>query len=89
MDDATLIILAIAGVASVLLFAMKGLIDQLPEFFISIGRALDAWRELWSTRPEEVEPEEVEPEEAKPDQAETDEAEPVEHQEDQEPPAAA
>ena len=41
---AIIIILAIAGVASVLLFALKGLLDQVPDVIESAGRARDAWK---------------------------------------------
>ena len=40
---AIVIILAIAGVASVLLFALKGLLDQVPDVIDSAGKARDAW----------------------------------------------
>jgi hypothetical protein len=40
---AIIIILAIAGVASVLLFALKGLLDQVPDVIESAGKARDAW----------------------------------------------
>ncbi|MFD8810167.1 hypothetical protein ACFV23_01350 [Streptomyces sp. NPDC059627] len=40
---AIIIILAIAGVASVLLFAVKGLLDQVPDVIESAGKARDAW----------------------------------------------
>ena len=40
---AIIIILAIAGVASVLLFALKGLLDQVPDVLHSATRARDAW----------------------------------------------
>ncbi|MER5794492.1 hypothetical protein [Streptomyces sp. NPDC001980] len=44
MDGAAIIIiLAIAGVASVLLFAVKGLLDQVPDAIESAGKARDAW----------------------------------------------
>ncbi|GAA2411300.1 hypothetical protein GCM10010420_45240 [Streptomyces glaucosporus] len=44
--DATVVIavLAVTGVLSVLLSAVKGLLDQLPEVIDSAGRARDAWR---------------------------------------------
>ncbi|WP_405900401.1 hypothetical protein OG242_25725 [Streptomyces sp. NBC_00727] len=44
MDGTAIIILAIAGVASVLLFAVKGLLDQVPDVIDSAGRARDAWQ---------------------------------------------
>lgn len=40
---AIIVILAIAGVASVLLFALKGLLDQVPDVIDSAGKARDAW----------------------------------------------
>ncbi|MFJ8003302.1 hypothetical protein [Streptomyces fagopyri] len=44
MDGTAIIaILAITGVASVLLFAMKGLLDQVPDVIDSAGKARDAW----------------------------------------------
>ncbi|MFH9330691.1 hypothetical protein ACH4KU_17090 [Streptomyces althioticus] len=50
---AIIIILAIAGVASVLLFAIKGILDQLPDVFDSFRRARDAWKHL-KEEPDEV-----------------------------------
>lgn len=47
----TLSILAIFGVMSIL-YALKGFIDQLPEFFASIRRAWEAWQELKRARRE-------------------------------------
>ncbi|MER8085378.1 hypothetical protein ABTZ57_09590 [Streptomyces sp. NPDC094048] len=45
MDDtATNTILATAGVASILLFALKGLLDQIPEMMDSASRFRDAWQ---------------------------------------------
>ncbi|QGZ49494.1 hypothetical protein GPZ77_14910 [Streptomyces sp. QHH-9511] len=41
---AIIIILAIAGVASVLLCALKGLLDQVPDVIDSAGRARDSWQ---------------------------------------------
>ncbi len=41
---AIIIILAIAGVASVMLFAIKGLLDQVPDVIDSAGRARDSWQ---------------------------------------------
>ncbi|MFI6288528.1 hypothetical protein ACIBCM_27910 [Streptomyces sp. NPDC051018] len=44
MDSTVIIvILAIASVASVLLFALKGLLDQVPDVIDSAGKARDAW----------------------------------------------
>ncbi|MGW7340686.1 hypothetical protein [Streptomyces sp. NPDC054808] len=48
----TLSILATFGVMSILLYALKGFIDQLPEFFASIRRAWEAWQELKRARRE-------------------------------------
>ncbi|MFG2378381.1 hypothetical protein ACGFY9_43875 [Streptomyces sp. NPDC048504] len=45
---AIIIILAIAGVASVLLFAVKGLLDQVPDVMESAGRARDSWHRFRS-----------------------------------------
>ncbi|MFI5640307.1 hypothetical protein ACIA8H_23270 [Streptomyces goshikiensis] len=42
-DTLIIIILGIAGVLAVLLFAVKGLLDQVPEVIDSAGRARDAW----------------------------------------------
>ncbi|WP_437038796.1 hypothetical protein [Streptomyces sp. enrichment culture] len=41
---AILFILAIAGVVSILLFALKALLDQVPDVIESAGRARDAWK---------------------------------------------
>ncbi|MEU5251459.1 hypothetical protein [Streptomyces longwoodensis] len=49
MDGTVIIvILAIAGVASVLLFALKGLLDQVPDVIESAGKARDAWHRFKS-----------------------------------------
>jgi hypothetical protein len=45
-----IIILAIAGVASIFLFALKGLLDQIPDVIDSAGRARESWRRF--KRPE-------------------------------------
>ncbi|MGW5968936.1 hypothetical protein [Streptomyces sp. NPDC055186] len=50
----TLAILAVFGVLSILLYALKGFIDQLPEFFASVRRAWEAWQELKRARREAV-----------------------------------
>lgn len=39
----TLAILAVAGVASIFLFALKGVLDQVPDVIDSASRARDAW----------------------------------------------
>ncbi|MFF0402061.1 hypothetical protein [[Kitasatospora] papulosa] len=48
----TLGILAGFGVLSILLYALKGFLDQLPEFFASLRRAWEAWQELKRARRE-------------------------------------
>ncbi|MFE3881732.1 hypothetical protein ACFXPQ_02200 [Streptomyces lydicus] len=50
----TLGILAVFGVLSILLFALRGFLDQLPEVFVSLGRARDAWRDFKQARTEEA-----------------------------------
>jgi hypothetical protein len=47
---AILFILAIAGVVSICLFALKGLLDQVPDVIDSAGKARDAWNRF--KRPE-------------------------------------
>ncbi|MBM7052469.1 hypothetical protein ACH4LW_08220 [Streptomyces anulatus] len=44
MDDTVIIILAIAGVASVLLYVIKGFLDQVPEVIESAGRIRVSWQ---------------------------------------------
>lgn len=39
----TIIILAITGVVSLLLFSLKGLLDQVPDVIESASKARDAW----------------------------------------------
>ncbi len=41
---AIIVILAVAGVASIFLFALKGLLDQIPDVLDSAGRARDSWQ---------------------------------------------
>ncbi|MEU5509644.1 MULTISPECIES: hypothetical protein [Streptomyces] len=53
------IILAVAGVASVLLFAIKGISDQLPDLFESFRRARDAWRRLKEEQGEVTKPDDT------------------------------
>ncbi|TXL87219.1 hypothetical protein [Streptomyces sp. IB2014 016-6] len=48
---AIIVILAIAGVASVLLFALKGLLDQVPDVIESATKARDAWTSFRRTAP--------------------------------------
>jgi hypothetical protein len=50
----TLGILTFFGVASVLLFALRGFLDQLPEVFASLGRARAAWRDFKRTHAEDT-----------------------------------
>ncbi len=47
-----LAILAIFGVLSIMLYALKGFLDQLLEFFASLRRAWEAWQELKRARRE-------------------------------------
>ncbi|GAB2864196.1 hypothetical protein GCM10027074_34370 [Streptomyces deserti] len=56
---AIIIILAIAGVASVLLFAIKGILDQLPDVFDSFRRARDAWKHLREEPDEAAKPDDT------------------------------
>ncbi|MFF8645193.1 hypothetical protein [Streptomyces sp. NPDC015345] len=60
MDGTAIIILAIAGVVSVLLFALKGVLDQLPEVFDSASRARDAWKRFKEEQDEAAMPKETE-----------------------------
>ncbi|MFB7401308.1 hypothetical protein ACFCZR_14185 [Streptomyces rubiginosohelvolus] len=41
---AIIVILAIAGVVSVMLFAIKGLLDQVPDVIDSAAKARDSWQ---------------------------------------------
>ncbi|WP_405883395.1 hypothetical protein OG762_35535 [Streptomyces sp. NBC_01136] len=60
MDGTTLIIivLAIAGVVTITLYVLKGVLDQLPDVFDSAGRARDAWDRLTKKNGEAPQPEE-------------------------------
>ncbi|MGW4457441.1 hypothetical protein ACWEJQ_14780 [Streptomyces albidoflavus] len=49
---AIIVILAVAGVASIFLFALKGLLDQIPEVLDSAGRARDSWRRFKKPAPD-------------------------------------
>lgn len=60
MDGTAIIILAIAGVASVMLFAIKGILDQLPDVFDSFRRARDAWKRLKEEQDEVTNPDDIE-----------------------------
>ncbi|MGW0854736.1 hypothetical protein [Streptomyces sp. NPDC002690] len=55
----TLGILAIFGVLSILLFAIRGFLDQLPDVFASARRARISWRDLKQEQTEEEQPEGV------------------------------
>ncbi|WP_406258756.1 hypothetical protein [Streptomyces nigra] len=77
---AIIIILAIAGVVSVLLFAIKGILDQLPDVFDSFRRARDAWKHLKEEPDEAPKPDDTE---------ETPPAATVPTDDKQDPPAAA
>ncbi|MFH9742681.1 hypothetical protein ACH4MA_33960 [Streptomyces roseolus] len=63
MDGAfILLVLAVAGVVSIALFSLKGLLDQLPDVIDSAGRARDAWQRFRGLKPpSSVESEEEEP----------------------------
>ncbi|MEV8247483.1 hypothetical protein AB0R01_27505 [Streptomyces rochei] len=54
-----IIILAVAGVASVLLFAIKGISDQLPDLFESFRRARDAWKRFKEEQGEVTQPDDT------------------------------
>ncbi|MEU7101402.1 MULTISPECIES: hypothetical protein [Streptomyces] len=53
---AIIIVLAIAGVASVLLFALKGLLDQVPDVIDSAGAVRDAWQRFKANQDEAATP---------------------------------
>ncbi|BBJ40204.1 hypothetical protein SSPO_029220 [Streptomyces antimycoticus] len=59
MDGAVLLVLAIAGVATIFLFSLRGLLDQVPDVIDSAGRARDAWRRF--KKPESSQPDEQPP----------------------------
>ncbi|MFI1418953.1 hypothetical protein ACH4VX_13330 [Streptomyces sp. NPDC020731] len=62
MDGAAILfILAIAGVASISLFALKGLLDQVPDVIDSASRARDAWERFRKKHNETIEAEEPPP----------------------------
>ncbi|MGC9536554.1 hypothetical protein [Streptomyces sp. UG1] len=84
MDGLTIVILAVAGVLSVLLFVVKGLLDQLPDVFESAKRAREAWKRLVGKSEDEEVPQQDEVMEEAP-QAQQEPPEP----QDEEPPAAA
>ncbi|XIE78632.1 hypothetical protein AB6O49_11930 [Streptomyces sp. SBR177] len=61
MDGTAITILAIAGVASVLLFALKGLLDQVPDVIDSAGRARDSWQRFRQSEQQPARDDEQEP----------------------------
>jgi hypothetical protein len=52
----TLAILAIAGMASIFLFALKGVLDQVPDVINSASRAREAWHRFKNTSDEQQPP---------------------------------
>ncbi|MFE7501996.1 hypothetical protein ACFU6O_23120 [Streptomyces albidoflavus] len=48
---AIIVIRAVAGVASIFLFALKGLLDQIPDVLDSAGRARDSWQRFRKPHP--------------------------------------
>lgn len=57
MDGTTIVIISIlAGAAPVVLFALKSLLDQLPEVIDATTRARRAWEKFVSGSEEEPEP---------------------------------
>ncbi|MET7477624.1 hypothetical protein ABZT17_25100 [Streptomyces sp. NPDC005648] len=74
-----IIILAIAGVVTLLIYVLKGVLDQLPDLFESARRAREAWERLTKKNDETPQPDETE--EQPPPTAATGD--------DEEPPAAA
>jgi hypothetical protein len=56
----TIIILAIAGVVTVLIYVLKGVLDQLPDLFESARRAREAWEQLTKKNDQVPQPDETE-----------------------------
>ncbi|WP_089107434.1 hypothetical protein [Streptomyces hyaluromycini] len=54
------IILAIAGVVTLAIYVLKGVLDQLPDLFESARKARDAWNELTTKEDETTQPDETE-----------------------------
>ncbi|MFF6976356.1 hypothetical protein ACFZAV_01155 [Streptomyces sp. NPDC008343] len=52
----TIAILAVAGVASISLFALKGVLDQVPDVINSASRAREAWHRFKSAGDEQPSP---------------------------------
>ncbi|MEU2616610.1 hypothetical protein ABZ642_00370 [Streptomyces sp. NPDC007157] len=48
----TIIILAIAGVVTLAIYVLKGVLDQLPDLFESARRAREAWEQLTKKKDE-------------------------------------
>lgn len=83
MDGAAILfILAIAGVAAIFLFSVKGVLDQLPDVIDSAGNVRDAWDRFKKKGDSSPEPDKLPP----PAQ---DEPEAPPRTDGQEPPAAA
>ncbi|MFJ9538777.1 hypothetical protein ACIRPX_16100 [Streptomyces sp. NPDC101225] len=57
---AIIIILAVAGVVTFLLYVIKGVLDQLPDLFESARKALEAWERLTKKNDEAPQPDETE-----------------------------
>lgn len=55
----TIAILAVAGVASISLFALKGVLDQVPDVINSASRAREAWHRFKNTGDEQPSPPQV------------------------------
>ncbi|MFJ6308249.1 MULTISPECIES: hypothetical protein [Streptomyces] len=76
----TIAILAVAGVASIFLFALKGVLDQVPDVINSASRAREAWHRFKSTGDEQLPP---------PPVAQLPPGLPVDAEDEEQPPAAA
>ncbi|MEU6824062.1 hypothetical protein ABZ921_25815 [Streptomyces atriruber] len=62
MDGAAILfILAVAGVAAIFLFALKGLLDQLPDVIKSAGQVRDEWERFKKKGDEADKPPELPP----------------------------
>ncbi|MFD5938457.1 hypothetical protein [Streptomyces griseus] len=57
--DVTSTVLAVTGVATFTLIAVKNFVDQLPDMFRSIGKARKAWKQLVNGTDETPQPEET------------------------------
>ena len=56
----TIIILAAAGVVTLTIYVLKGVLDQLPDLFESARRAREAWEQLTKKADEAPQPDEAE-----------------------------